>query len=92
MLGMAARHFTYTEPSSIEGEPAEVAEIAIQQVQALAAVVAKLSADTFVQLRAAGIDPEAEDAVTAWLDTKAGKAASDLVWGAQAFVEVAQQL
>jgi len=89
---MAARQFTYTDPASIEGEPAEVAELAIQQVQSLAAVVAELSTKTFVQLRAAGIDPDADDAVKAWLETEDGKKAADLVWGAQAFVEVAQQL
>lgn len=89
---MGAHHFTYTDPANIEGEPAEVAEIAIQQVKSLAAVVAELSTKTFIQLRAAGIDPDAADAVKAWLETDDGKAASDLVWGAQAFVEVAQQL
>lgn len=88
----AARHFTYTVPSSIEGEPADVVNIAKQQIQALAAVVAELSTDTFVQLRAAGIDPEVEDAVKAWLDTDEGKAAADLIWGAQAFAEVAKAL
>lgn len=89
---MPARHFSYTVPSSIEGEPAEVAKLAIQQIQELAAVVAELSTATFVQLRAAGIDPDTEDAVKAWLDTKDGEAAADLVWGAQAFAEVAKQL
>lgn len=89
---VSARHFTYTVPSSIEGEPAEVAQIAIQQVQRLAAVVAELSADTFVQLRAAGINPDTEDAVKTWLASPKGEAASDLIWGAQAFAEVAKQL
>lgn len=89
---MPARYFTYTIPSSIEGEPADVANLSKQQIQALAAVVAELSTDTFVQLRAAGIDPDVEDAVKAWLDTDGGKAASDLIWGAQAFVEVAKAL
>lgn len=89
---MPARPFTYTDPANIEGESDEVAKIAIQQIQSLAAVVAELSTKTFVQLRAAGIDPDAEDAVKAWLETEDGKAASDLVWGAQAFVEVAQKL
>lgn len=89
---MPARHFTYTVPSSIEGESAEVAKLARQQIRELAAVVAELSADTFIQLRAAGMNPDQEDAVAAWLDTDDGKAASDLVWGAQAFAEVARQL
>ena len=89
---MTIRHFTYTIPSSIEGEPDEVVARAKQQIKALAGVVAELSTDTFVQLRAAGIDPDVEDAVKAWLDTEDGKAASDLVWGAQAFAEVAKQL
>lgn len=89
---MAARHFTYTVPSSIEGEPDQVAKLAVQQVQSLAAVVAELSADTFIQLRAAGIDPDADDAVAAWLDTKAGRAAADLVWAAQVFAEAAKAL
>ncbi len=89
---MSARHFTYTVPSSIEGESAEVAQIAIQQIQRLSAVVAELSADTFVQLRAAGIDPDAEEAVKAWLNTDEGSAASDLVWAAQCFAEVAKAL
>lgn len=89
---MAARHFTYTVPSSIEGESAQVAKLAIQQIRELAAVVAELSADTFIQLRAAGIDPDAENAVEDWLDTDDGKAAADLVWGAQCFAEVARQL
>lgn len=88
----AARHFTYTVPSAIEGESVDVAEIARQQIKELAAVVAELAADTFVQLRAAGIDPDAEDAVAKWLETPDGRAASDLIWGAQAFGEVAKQL
>lgn len=89
---MAARHFTYTVPSSIEGEPDQVAKLAVQQVRSLAAVVAELSADTFVQLRAAGIDPDDEDAVSAWLNTKEGRAAADLVWAAQVFAEAAKAL
>lgn len=89
---MPARHFTYTIPSSIEGESADVVVIAKRQIQELAAVVAELAADTFIQLRAAGIDPESEDAVKAWLDSDEGGAAADLVWGAQAFAEVAKQL
>lgn len=89
---MPIRSFTYTIPSSIEGEPAEVVDIAKQQVRELAAVIAQLAADTFIQLRAAGIDPEAEDAVSAWLDTEDGKHASELVWAAQVFAEVAKQL
>lgn len=89
---MVARHFTYTVPSSIEGEPDQVATLAIQQIQELAAVVAELSTDTFVQLRSAGMDPDIEDAVAAWLDTDGGKKAADLVWGARAFVEVAKLL
>lgn len=87
-----ARHFTYTRPSEIEGESADVVEIAVQQIQALAAVVAELSTDTFIQLRAAGLDPEAEEAVKAWLDSEDGRRASELIWGAQAFVEVTKQL
>jgi hypothetical protein len=92
MFSVSVRHFTYTVPSAIEGEPAEVAEAAKQQVQRLAAVVAELSTDTFVQLRSAGIDPDAEDAVKAWLDSDDGKAAADLIWGAQCFAEVAKAL
>lgn len=89
---MAAKHFTYTVPSSIEGEPAEVARLAVQQIRQLAAVVAELCASTFVQLRAAGIDPDDENAVASWLATDAGAAATDLVWGAQCFAEVARAL
>ena len=89
---MSARHFTYTVPSAIEGEPDEVAEMAKQQIRRLAAVVAELSADTFVQLRASGMDPNVKDAVQAWLDTDEGKIASDLIWGAQCFAEVAKAL
>jgi hypothetical protein len=89
---MSARHFTYTVPSSIEGEPEEVVALAIQQVKSLAAVVAQLSTDTFVQLRAAGIDPEAEGAVKAWLDSEDGARARDLVYSAQHFVQAAQAL
>lgn len=89
---MAVRHFTYTPPSSIEGEPSDVAELSKQQLQELALVVAALSKDTFIQLRNAGMDPEAEDAVKAWLDTDEGQAANDLLWGAGAFVEVVKQL
>lgn len=91
-MRMSARYFTYTVPSDIEGEPAEVAAAAKQQIQRLAAVVAELSADTFVQLRAAGIDPDNENAVAVWLATEAGRKASELIWGAQAFAEVAKQL
>lgn len=89
---MPARHFTYTVPSSIEGEPDEVAQRTKKQVRALAAVVAELSADTFVQLRAAGIDPDQEDAVAKWLDTQPGVAAADLIWAAQVFAEAAKAL
>lgn len=89
---MAARHFTYTVPSSIEGEPAEVVDIAIQQVRQLAAVVAALSTDTFVQLRAAGIDPDVEDAVQVWLASEDGARARDLVYAARHFVEATKQL
>lgn len=89
---MSARQFTYTVPSSIEGEPDEVVTIAIQQVQQLAAVVAELSTDTFVQLRAAGIDPDAEDAVSAWLASEDGARARDLVYAARHFVEATKQL
>lgn len=89
---MAARHFTYTVPSSIEGEPAEVVDIAIQQVRQLAAVVAELSTDTFVQLRAAGIDPDVEDAVQVWLASEDGARARDLVYAARHFVEATKQL
>lgn len=89
---MPARSFNYTVPSNIEGEPEDVAELAIQQIRSLAAVVAELSTQTFIQLRAAGIDPDVEDAVTAWLETEDGKHASELIWGAQAFAEVANQL
>lgn len=89
---MPARHFTYTIPSSIEGEPNEVAEAAKQQIRRLAAVVAELSTDSFVQLRAAGIDPDIENAVEAWLNTKEGQAAADLIWAAQVFAEAAKAL
>lgn len=89
---MAARHFTYTVPSSIEGEPADVVAIAKQQMSSLAAVVAELTTDTFVQLRAAGMDPDVDDAVKAWLDTKDGRKAADLVWAANVFAEAARTL
>lgn len=89
---MSARYFTYTVPSSIEGEPEQVARLAKQQVEALGAVVAELTTDTFVQLRAAGINPDDEDAVAAWLDTKDGRRAADLVWAAQVFAEAAKAL
>lgn len=88
----AANYFTYTAPSSIEGEPTEVAEIAKQQIRRLAAVVAELSRDTFIQLRAAGIDPENEDAVEAWLATEDGQHADEIVWAARVFAEAAKQL
>jgi hypothetical protein len=88
----AARQLTYTVPSSIEGEPHEVVDIAVQQVQRLAAVVAELSTDTFVQLRAAGIDPDVEDAVKVWLDSEDGAKARDLVYAARHFVEATKQL
>lgn len=89
---MDARHFTYTTPSSIEGEPAEVAEIAKQQVRSMAAMVAELSTGTFIQLRAAGIDPDAESAVEAWLASEAGAQARDLVYAAKHLVEAAKAL
>ena len=91
-MSMSTRHFTYTVPSFIEGEPDEVVRLAIQQIQSLAAVVAELSADTFVQLRAAGIDPDAEDAVKQWLDSEAGACARDLIYAARHFVEATKQL
>lgn len=89
---MSVRHFTYTVPSSIEGEPEDVVKIATQQVQRLAAVVAELSTDTFIQLRAAGIDPDADDAVPAWLSSEEGARARDLVYAARHFVEATKQL
>jgi hypothetical protein len=89
---MDTRSFTYTAPSSIEGEPEEVAEIAIKQARDLAAVVARLSADTFVQLRSAGIDPEVDEAEAAWLGSPAGCAVSDFVWAARVFAEAAKAL
>lgn len=89
---MSARHFTYTVPSSIEGEPEEVAEVARDQINRVAAVVAELCTDTFVQLRAAGIDPDDENAVESWLASGDGTHASELVWAAQMFVEAAKQL
>lgn len=89
---MAARHFTYTVPSSIEGEPEDVAKLATQQTRDLAEVVAELSKATFVQLRAAGIDPDIENAVEAWLDTEEGACARDLLLAARHFVEAANVL
>lgn len=91
-MSVSARHFTYTVPSSIEGEPDEVATLAKQQVCDVAAVVAELSADTFVQLRAAGIDPDDEDAVETWLASEDGAKARDLVYAAKHFVEAAKAL
>lgn len=88
----AVRHFAYTRPSAIEGEPHDVAEMAKQQLASLAAVVADLTKDSFVQLRAAGMDPDLEDAVAAWLETPDGKAADDLVWAAKVFVDAVQAL
>lgn len=90
--GMDTASFTYTLPSNIEGEPEDVVKIAVQQVRELAAVVAKLSADTFIQLRAAGIDPELDDAEAAWLGSASGRKASDFVWAARVFAEAAQSL
>lgn len=89
---MDTRTFSYTDPSSIEGEPEEVVEIAKRQAVDLAAVVAHLSADTFIQLRAAGIDPDQDEAEAAWLDGPAGRAASDFVWAARVFAEAAKAL
>jgi hypothetical protein len=89
---MDAHHFTYTVPSSIEGEPAEVAEIAKQQIREVAVVVAELSRDTFIQLRAAGIDTDDENAVEAWLASEAGAQARDLVYAAKHLVEAAKAL
>lgn len=89
---MPAHHFTYTPPASIDGEPNEVAELATQQVRDLAAVVGELSAATFVQLRAAGIDPDDDDAVEAWLDTAAGQAAEDMLWAAKVYIEAVNRL
>lgn len=87
-----ANHFTYTAPSSIEGEPTEVAEIATQQVRRLAAVVAELSRETYIQLRNAGIDPDDENAVESWLTTEDGRHADELLWAARVFAEAAKQL
>lgn len=87
-----ANYFTYTAPSSIEGEPEEVAAVATQQVRRLAAVVAELSRETYVQLRNAGIDPDDENAVETWLATEAGAAARDLLQSARHFAEAAKAL
>lgn len=89
---MDTRQFSYTLPSSIEGEPAEVAELAKQQARELAAAVAKFSADTFIQLRAAGINPDDATAVETWLRTKSGRAAADFAWAARVFAEAARAL
>ena len=70
----------------------QVVACAKQQIQELAAVVAELSTDTFVQLRAAGIDPDTEDAVKKWLDSEAGACARDLIYAARHFVEATKQL
>lgn len=88
----AARNFAYIVPSAIEGESAEVAAAVKRQIQSLSAVVAELTADTFIQLRAAGIDPDAEDAVKEWLATEDGRKASELVWAAQVFAQAAKAL
>lgn len=85
-------YFTYTPPSSIEGEPDEVAAIATQQVRRLAAVVADVTKETYVQLRNAGINPDDEDAVEAWLATEAGACARDLFDSARHFAEAAKAL
>lgn len=89
---MPARHFTYTDPSDIEGEPSDVAKVATQQIRRLAAVVAELSKDTYIQLRSAGIDPDDDNAVEAWLKTQPGRAAADLVWAARVFAEATRAL
>lgn len=85
-------NFSATLPSNIEGEPEDVVVLAVQQVRELAALVAKLSADTFIQLRAAGIDPELDDAEEAWLSSPGGRQASDFVWAARVFAEASQAL
>jgi hypothetical protein len=89
---MGPRTYTFTHPGDIEGEPAEVAELATQQARELAGAVARFAADTFVQLRAAGIDPDDDDAVEAWLRTKPGRAAADFAWAAKLFAEAARAL
>jgi hypothetical protein len=87
-----ARHFTYTDPADIEGEPSDVAKVATQQIRRLAAVVAQLSKDTYVQLRSAGIDPDDDNAVETWLATEDGRHAEELLWAARVFAEAAKQL
>jgi len=89
---MSARTYTFTHPGDIEGEPAEVVELATQQAQTLAALVARVAAATFIQLRAAGINPDDEDAVEAWLRTPDGRAAADFAWAARVFAEAARAL
>jgi hypothetical protein len=89
---MDTRSFSYTVPSSIEGEPEEVAALAKQQAHAMAAVVARLAGDTFVQLRSAGIDPDSETPVESWLRTREGRAAADFAWAARVFAEAAKAL
>lgn len=91
-MSTAANYLSYTAPSSIEGEPTEVAEIAKQQVREVAVAVAELSRDTFIQLRAAGIDPDADDAVEVWLASEGGAQARDLVYAAKHLVEAAKAL
>lgn len=86
---MGPRTYTFTHPGDIEGEPAEVAELAKQQAVSLAAGVARFAADTFIQLRAAGIDPNDDEAVESWLRTKPGRAAADFAWAARVFAEAA---
>lgn len=89
---MPVRTYTFTHPGDFEGEPAEVAALVKQQAEKVAALVARVAAQSFIQLRAAGIDPEDDGAVDIWLRSPEGKAAADFAWAARVFGEAARAL
>lgn len=89
---MDPRTYTFTHPGDFDGEPNEVVELAAAQARELASLVAKIAATTFIQLRAAGIDPEDEAAVETWVNSPAGRKAADFAWSARVFAEAARSL
>lgn len=87
---MPSLNFTWTPPNDIEGEPDQVRELALQQLASFAVeVVSPLVAQTFTQLRAAGVTNQS---LEEWLSTDEAVAAEDLVWAAKALVEATERL
>lgn len=73
---MEQQTLAWTAPGEIDGEPAEVADLVIQQLSSFAVATARLAAQSYVQLRAAGL--ENFDSVEEWENSPAGELAAKI--------------